>query len=129
MGLIMFESTGVFLMWLACTYFFVQITLGTMDALKEVSADVEDKLKKRIESLVHIVRAEEDKDMLYWYDRDNNAFLAQGASSDEIAQVLKSRYPQHLFFLDSPDGGYVISAKTEWKPKPILTSVDQKSQI
>lgn len=123
----MFESTGLFLGWLACTYILVQITLGIIDGVKELGTNVDDTLRKRIESLVHIVRSEKANDIIYWYDRDNNEFLAQGADHEEIAEVLKKRYPQHLFFLDSPEGSYVISAKTEWKPKTILTSVDQKS--
>jgi hypothetical protein len=122
MGLTMFESTGLFLGWIVCTYLIVQITLGIQDALREVNGELTDKLHKRINDIVHRVRVERVQDTYYWYDMDDNRFLAQGSSDEEIVANLKSRFPTHMFFLPT---NHLICAKTDWQPKLVGQKVDQ----
>ena len=116
MGLTMFESTGLFLAWIACTYLIVQITFGIQDALKEVNGELETRLAKRLDEIVHRVRVEKDKDTYYWYDMDNNKFLGQGSTEEELINNLKSRFPNHMFFLPT---NHLICAKTDWQPKQV----------
>lgn len=114
MGLIMFESTTLLLLWIAGTYFFAQIMLGILDAFREVDTELKEKLSKRLNDIVHRVRVEKDRDTYYWYDMDNNKFLAQGSTDEEIVTSLKSRFPNHMFFLPT---NHLICAKTDWQPK------------
>ena len=114
MGLIMFESTGLLIGWIICTYIIVQITFGIVDALKDVNEELQTKLAKRLDEIVHRVRVEKDRDTYYWYDMDNNKFLAQGSTDEEIVNSLKSRFPNHMFFLPT---NHLICAKTDWQPK------------
>ena len=120
----MFESTGLFLLWIACTYFIVSIALGVHEGLKEANKELGDKLRRRLDKIIHRVRVEKDKDIYYWYDMDNNNFLAQGSSDEEIVANLKSRFPDHMFFLPT---NHIISAKTDWQPKNINTQSTNNS--
>jgi hypothetical protein len=122
MGLTMFESTGLFIGWIVCTYIIVQITLGITDALREVNDELADKLSKRLNDIVHRVRVEKDRDTYYWYDMDNNKFLGQGSTEEELINSLKSRFPTHMFFLPT---NHLICAKTDWQPKLVGQKVDQ----
>ena len=110
----MFESTGLLIGWIICTYIIVQITFGIVDALKDVNEELQTKLAKRLDEIVHRVRVEKDRDTYYWYDMDNNKFLAQGSTDEEIVDSLKSRFPNHMFFLPT---NHLICAKTDWQPK------------
>jgi hypothetical protein len=117
MGLTMFESIGLLLLWIACTYFFTQIVLGVMDAFKTVHSEVKDDLSKRLNEIIHRVKSEQVGEVIYWYDLDDGEFLAQGRTQEEIISVIKNRYPDHMFFLDSNE---LISQPT-WTPKPLPT--------
>ena len=114
MGLTMFESTGLLIGWIICTYIIAQITLGIIDAFKDVNEELQVKLARRLDEIVHRVRVEKDRDTYYWYDMDNNKFLAQGSTDEEIVNSLKSRFSNHMFFLPT---NHLICAKTDWQPK------------
>lgn len=120
MGLTMFESTGLLLSWIACTYFFAQITLGVLDAFHQVDTELTDKIRKRLDELVHRVEVEQQGDTYYWYDRDNRTFLAQGQTTEEIIDVIKKRFPQHIFYFE--ESNHLICAKHNWEPQPARLS-------
>ena len=120
MGLTMFESTGLLIGWAVCTYVIANIFLGIHDKLKESNDELVAKLHQHLNDIIHRVHVEKDNDTYYWYDIDDNEFLAQGSSDEEIIERLKSRFPNHMFFLPT---NHVISAKTEWRPKTVV--VDQ----
>lgn len=112
----LFEDTTLLLLWIACTYAIVQITLGITNHYKSSADELALKLHKRLDNIIHRVRVEKVQSTYYWYDMDDNEFLAQGSSDEEIVGNLKSRFPDHMFFLPT---NHVISAKTEWQPKII----------
>ena len=112
----LFEDTTLLLLWIACTYFVVQLTLGIRDHYKSSADELALKLHKHLDNIIHRVRVGKDQGVYYWYDMDDNEFLAQGSSDEEIVGNLKSRFPDHMFFLPTH---HVISAKTEWQPKII----------
>ena len=120
MGLTMFESTGLLLAWIACTYFLSQITLGIMDAYKGVNTELTDKIRKRLDEIVHRVEVEKQGDVYYWYDQDNRKFLAQGKSDEEIIGVLKNRFPDHIFYLEASN--HILCAKHNWEPQSTIKS-------
>ena len=67
---------------------------------------------KRLTEIIHQVKIEKVNDTEYWYDEHNDQFLAQGSSLDEIIDVLKARFPEHIFLLDGKGG---ICSQTNWK--------------
>jgi hypothetical protein len=113
MGLTMFESLGLFLGWIACTYVVVQITFGIQDALRDVNEELADKFNKKLSDIIHRVRVEKRDGVYYWYDTDDSEFLAQGTTDQEIINILKSRFPDHIFYLPT---NHFISAKHDWAP-------------
>ena len=116
----MFESTGLFLAWIGCTYFLVQIVLGIQDAFQEVDTELADKIRKRLDEIVHRVEVVEENSMFYWYDQDNRNFLAQGRTTEEIVDVLKKRFPDHIFYFEKSN--HLICAKHDWEPQPARLS-------
>lgn len=116
----LFENTTLLLLWVACTYAIVQITFGLRAVLSDVNDELEQKLYKKINDIIHRVRVEKQGNTYYWYDMDTEKFLAQGSSDEEIVANLKSRYPTHMFFLPT---NHLICAKTDWQPKLIGTKV------
>jgi hypothetical protein len=49
---------------------------------------------------IHVVDEEKYSDITYWFDEDDHTFLAQGRDLTEIINVLKSRFPTHIFLLN-----------------------------
>jgi hypothetical protein len=110
----MFESTGLLLAWAACTYFFAQIVLGVMDAYRQVDQELTDQLVRRLDTIIHRVEIVQQDEVYYWYDQDNRNFLAQGRTTEEIVDTLKSRFPDHIFYLEVSN--HLLCAKHDWKP-------------
>ena len=116
----MFESTGLLLAWIACTYFFAQIALGVLDAFREVDTELTDKLRKRLDEIVHRVEVERHGEVYYWFDQDDRRFLAQGRSDQEIIDIIKKRFPDHIFYLESSN--HILCAKHNWEPHSTIKS-------
>lgn len=112
----MFESTGLLLFWIASTYALATIITAFIQSVQTDTKALEKALHKRLDEIVHRVRVEKDKNTYYWYDMDNNKFLAQGSSDSEIINTLKARFPDHIFFLPT---NHLICAKHDWVPKLI----------
>ena len=110
----LFEDSTLLLLWIACTYAIVQITLGIRSALSEVNDELEQQLIKRLDEIVHRVEVEKHNDTYYWYDQDNRKFLAQGQSDQEIIAVLRKRFPDHIFYLEASN--HLLCAKHNWEP-------------
>jgi hypothetical protein len=73
-------------------------------------------LLKRLDEIIHQVKVEKIGDMEYWFDFHSDQFLAQGKTVNEIVEVLKSRFPEHVFLCEEHGG---LSAKTEWQFLPM----------
>jgi hypothetical protein len=109
----LFEDLTLFLLWITCTYFIAQVTLGIHDALRESNHNLEKELHKHLDDIIHRVRVEKYNGVYYWYDTDDNEFLAQGNNDTEIIAVLKSRFPNHIFYLPT---NQFLSAGHNWTP-------------
>lgn len=116
----MFESLTVSLLWAACTWLVANLILGFMDAFREVETELTDKIRKRLDEIVHRVEVEQQGDTYYWYDQDNRTFLAQGQTTEEIVDILKKRFPDHIFYFEKSN--HLICAKHNWEPQPARLS-------
>jgi hypothetical protein len=65
--------------------------------------DYAESIVKYINSLVHEVKVEQRDGMIYWYDAEDNRFIAQGRSREEIIEVLKLQFPDHVFLIDEKE--------------------------
>ena len=89
-----------------------QVALGIMDAVHMVKLGDRLQVLKRLNDIIHQVKIEERNGLEYWYDKDNDTFLGQGTTIDEVIAVLKARFPDHVFLLEGKGG---IAAQTDWK--------------
>jgi len=64
--------------------------------LEEINNEI-----RYINEIAHRVDVEKHQDIYYWFDRDDGMFLGQGNTIEQIVDVLKSRFPTHIFFLPS----------------------------
>jgi len=115
----MFESIEMFLLWLFCTYVVVRFVIGMHQALTIHNENLHTQLINRLDEIVHRVEVVEDKSMYYWYDQDDKEFLAQGKTTEEIINNIKSRFPDHIFYLEESNS--LICAKHGWEPQPTNT--------
>jgi hypothetical protein len=110
----MFNDSLIFLMWVACTWAIVNIFIGIRDRLEQTTNELEDRLRDKINEIVHCVSQEQHGDVIYWFDHDDGEFLAQGRTQQELIDVVKHRYPNHVFFLEH---NQILSSPT-WEPRP-----------
>jgi hypothetical protein len=62
--------------------------------------DVRNRIVDRLNKIVHQVKIEKHGDMYYWFDNDDDRFLAQGKTLDEIVVGLKQRFIDHVFIVN-----------------------------
>lgn len=96
------------------SYLVIQLVIGLWTARKNARIEMQNALYKKLDEIIHRVKVEEHYGHLYWFDEDNDRFLAQGETQEELVSVLKERFPQHIFFLNK--GDKVIAASTNWEP-------------
>ena len=89
-----------------------QIILGIIDGMNIIKLTGHLELLKRLNSIIHQVKIEKHNDIEYWYDKDSNVFLGQGRTLEDVVEVLKSRFPDHVFLLEGKGG---IAEQTGWK--------------
>jgi hypothetical protein len=75
----------------------------------------------KLSKLIHLVQEEQHGNMLYWFDKIDSQFLAQGRDRNEILEIIKLRYPRHFFCIDQED--VFISEITNWQPQAIKKTV------
>ena len=62
-----------------------------------------EEVKQLLAEKIRIVRLEKHEqlsDLLYAYDEENNQFLGQGASYEEVKQRIADRFPDRIFLLE-----------------------------
>jgi hypothetical protein len=94
------------------TWVVVSLLLGMWDRKKADKAELQDRIYRKLDEIIHRVKVEEHYGHLYWFDQDNDRFLGQGATQDEVIAVVKKRFPEHIFFLSKDK---VVAANTDWK--------------
>lgn len=83
-------------------YAFFKFLLTIYDLWK-VSKNVEQAKAEMREDLIkkiHYINQEKHGDCYYWFDKETDQFLAQGATECEIKAHLKGRFKNHIFVLN-----------------------------
>lgn len=73
----------------------------------------------KLREIIHQVQEEKHGDHYYWFDVDNDSFLAQGATVEDVTVHLKNRFPDHIFLVKQSQGNFYLSKNTDWKFVPI----------
>lgn len=100
------------ILWCVLGYFIVQLLLGVYDGYTAINRQAEELLKKQLSAKIHVVKEEQHGDHTYWFDLETDQFLAQGATKEEIIEILKKHYSKHIFILP----GDSLLHGPEWKP-------------
>ena len=100
------------ILWAVVIWIASQIFLGFVDAFQIVKLKERVDILKQLTEIIHQVKVEERDGIKYWYDADSEAFLAQGKTIDEVINVIKSRFPDHIFLIQDTGG---VSKQTDWK--------------
>ena len=95
-------------------YIVFRVVFWFASAWNDAKQEVHNKIVEKFAEIVHRVKIEKYHNQTYWYDQDDETFLAQGVTTEEIVEKLKSRFPDHLFFLEREQEIYKLSAP-DWK--------------
>lgn len=90
-----------FLSWVVLTYFFLRFLFSLIPNTRIIMTEDDKKILKNLDQIVRYVRLEHNNGIEYWFDGENNQFLAQGRTREEIISVLRSRFPKYIFLLDN----------------------------
>jgi len=100
--MILFSIFVIFNIWLIIVY-------------KRAAKIKHNNLIDYLNKIIHTVEIEKHSNIEYWFDTDSHQFLGQGATFEEIIDVVKSRFPDHIFLLKDQGG---FCAKTNWQIVP-----------
>lgn len=101
-----------FLGWTIFYYFIFKLAQSVANAMIEDKTQRYEAVKKYLDRIIHRVEVEVVNDITYWFDKDSNAFLGQGQTVEDIIEVIKQRFPDHIFLLPTEE---VVTANTDWK--------------
>jgi len=97
-------------------YIVLSIIGAFVRAAQEIDGDEKSALKTKLAELTHVIRSEEHAGRSYWFDAEDDKFLAWGDTQAEVINNLKVRWPNHIFYLNSTQE--IVCATTDWTPKP-----------
>lgn len=100
-----------FIFWIFVISFVKALLFGNT---AEVDEETE-RLKEQLSKMIHRIKQEKHGDCYYWFDLDDDTFLAQGKTDSEMIEVIKKRFPTHIFIINNEQG----LRGPDWKPVPI----------
>jgi hypothetical protein len=94
-----------FVLWTAFWWVVIKAFEGFLSIrkMKEESAELREHLENKLEMTLHNVKQEQHNDVHYWFDEDNDQFLAQGKTFEEVKEHLKARFKDHIFIVGEKD--------------------------
>jgi len=106
------DSIIEFLGWTAFYYFIFKVAQNIASSMVENKEQRYAAVKQYLDRIIHRVEVDVINGVIYWFDRDNNVFLGQGQTVEDIIEVVKQRFPDHIFLLPTEE---VVTANTDWK--------------
>ena len=103
-----------FLVQVIFWWFIFQTVFSVLLRIRETKEQRFRDMIEKLDEITHRVSVEKHGDMYYWFDADDNEFLAQGKGLEDTIDQLKKRFPNHIFFVTSGDKKYKI-ASPDWK--------------
>lgn len=84
-------------------YFMIKLFMLAVKSHRFYKNAIETEMQTKIDKLIHNVDIQKHGDQIYWFDKDDQSFLIQGKSKEEIINLLKveNRYRNHIFVFDS----------------------------
>ena len=63
------------------------------------SDDIRNNMEQQLNVILHNVKEEMHNGVCYWFDDENDQFLAQGESISDVCEHLKARFKDHIFIV------------------------------
>lgn len=99
------NSIIITLLTAAVGYIIARIVINYRRFAQEYRYEVEQEVRRHIS----VVAEEEHQGVYYWFDKNNDQFIAQGRNSDEIIAHIKERYKfDHVFVLPGLEKALVM---------------------
>jgi hypothetical protein len=110
------EDLTINILWIVATWAVASFIIGFLEAYQAVDAELRTKIHQHLNDIIHRVHCETRNGVLYWFDSDDNEFLAQGNNYEELTATLKARYPKHMFYFEQDNEQFLVASNTDWKP-------------
>ena len=88
-------------MWVCFWYFVLKVfnlLVMVLNVKRETDA-IKEQMEEHLETTLHTVKEEVHGEVHYWFDHDNDQFLAQGKDISEVKEHLKQRFKDHIFIV------------------------------
>jgi hypothetical protein len=100
---------------LIITYFIAKFVLVFFATAHKVVDEARKATLAEVDEIVHRVKVESHQGVNYWFDEDDDEFLGQGKTLQEIIDHVKSRFPGHLFFMMEHEKTMLLAERTNWQ--------------
>jgi len=99
-------------------YFIFRLVMWLASAWNAAKEEQHNEIVTKFNEITHIVKKEYIDGQEYWFDQHDDEFLAQGRTQEEIIDKLKSRFPDHYFFLEDKSENVFRICAPNWKVEP-----------
>ena len=115
-------TVGELVIWAVVIWILSQIVLGVIDGYRILHLSNRVEFLKKLNDTIHQVKVEKQGEIEYWFDADDDRFLGQGKTIDEVINHIKSRFPDHIFLIQGVGG---VAKQTDWK----LLDIDEFKKV
>lgn len=91
------------LIWAVAIFFVLRIVNSWAHSTLKEKIEEKEELIKKLNDVIHVVKEEKHNGITYWFDKDTDRFLAQGANLDEIRAHIKHRFTKHVFLINETE--------------------------
>jgi hypothetical protein len=98
------------------------IYLYVRGLVRQVMAELDEHIERAASTLMPVT-VERENGVLFCYSKDDNQFICQGATLEEIREAFKARFPDRTAYLDGGDSELVEELRAELR-KDLHAKVD-----
>lgn len=87
-------------LWAFLVALAIRLVLAYSNFMLEQKLEEKQALIKKLNDVIHVVNEERHGEIIYWFDKDSDQFLAQGRNIEEISEHIRKRFHKHVFLLN-----------------------------
>ena len=99
-------------LFVIAAYYGGKTLIAYLDYRHAVKSHNRNEVVSFLDGIIRNVKVETHNGVHYWFDGENDRFLAQGATNEEIYAIIKERFPNNVFIL--PEGSVLCAP--DWTP-------------
>lgn len=112
-------------LWAVVFYCLFRITMNFVETYKTLQQETVSEIRTKLNQIIHSVKEETHSGQIYWFDAGSDQFLAQGSTQDEIIEIIKKRFNNHVFLFPADpltDSQAKILHGPEWQLRTLDTN-------